>query len=142
MGKYEPLKEFLEAQERDRVPMTFTEIEKVLGDKLPASKNSRAWWSNNPANNVMTREWLEAGFRAEAVDLESGKLVFVRETRRSPSKAAATVPDQKRRRHPAFGCMKGMLTIPPGVDLTEPVLPEWGEYAEKKYGPGGKLYEE
>ena len=34
--------------------------------------------------------------------------------------------------HPAFGCMKGTITIMPGVDLTEPMEFEWG----------GKLYNE
>jgi hypothetical protein len=35
--------------------------------------------------------------------------------------------------------MKGALTIPPGVDLTEPVWPDWDAYAEKKYGPESEL---
>lgn len=35
-------------------------------------------------------------------------------------------------RHPIFGCMKGTLTIAPGVDLTEPLDFEWS----------GKLYNE
>ena len=32
-------------------------------------------------------------------------------------------------RHPLIGWMKGTLTIAPGVDLTEPAEPEWGEVA-------------
>jgi hypothetical protein len=27
--------------------------------------------------------------------------------------------------HPLFGCMKGTVTIPEGVDLTAPAYPEW-----------------
>lgn len=38
-----------------------------------------------------------------------------------------------RRRHSAFGCMKGIVTIAPGVDLTEPACPEWVEIIEQKY---------
>lgn len=30
-------------------------------------------------------------------------------------------------RHPIFGCMKGTMTIPPDLDLTAPVDPEWGK---------------
>jgi len=30
-------------------------------------------------------------------------------------------------RHPAYGALKGLIHIPPGVDLTEPADPEWGE---------------
>ncbi len=84
MGKYEPLRIFLKAQNRERVPMTFPEIEKVIGAKLPNSKQFRAWWSNNPWNNVMTKEWLEAGYETESVDVEGEKLVF----RKMPGKSA------------------------------------------------------
>jgi hypothetical protein len=30
-------------------------------------------------------------------------------------------------RHPLFGALKGVTSIPPGVDLTEPADPDWGE---------------
>jgi len=29
--------------------------------------------------------------------------------------------------HPAFGCMKGTMTIPDDLDLTAPVDPDWGK---------------
>ena len=45
-----------------------------------------------------------------------------------------TGPESKKpRRHPIFGCMKGTITIAPGVDLTEPACPEWAEIIEEKY---------
>jgi len=50
MSKYAPLKDFLVAQNADRVPMSFAEIERVLSLPLPASKQYPAWWSNNPSN--------------------------------------------------------------------------------------------
>jgi hypothetical protein len=31
--------------------------------------------------------------------------------------------------HPLFGWMKGTVTVAPGVDLTQPADPEWGEVA-------------
>lgn len=36
---------------------------------------------------------------------------------------------EKSKRHPLIGWMKGTFTIAPGVDLTEPAMPEWGEVA-------------
>jgi hypothetical protein len=138
MGKYEPLKRFLVSQDRDYVPMTFEAIERVLGERLPASKGNRAWWSNNPSNNVMTREWLDAGYRTEAVDIAGEKLVF-RRVRDAPTAGFAEEAIRftgendegrdagSRRRHPIFGCMKGTLTLRPDVDLTEPADPEWGK---------------
>jgi hypothetical protein len=47
-------------------------------------------------------------------------------------------PIKKPRRHPAFGVMKGMTTIAPGVDLTEPAMPEWADLIDQKYGKDKK----
>ena len=59
--------------------MTFREIEKITGAKLPPkAQHHRAWWSNNPDNNVMTKVWLAAGFESAQVDMEGRKLVFRR----------------------------------------------------------------
>ena len=79
MGKYTRLGEFLRSQRSQEIPMTLVEIEKVIGSKLPPnSPHYPAWWSNNPSNNVMTKVWLNAGFRTEQVDVKSGKIVFRR----------------------------------------------------------------
>ena len=110
--------------------MTFAEIERVIGGKLPPnSPQYPAWWSNNPSNNVMTKVWLSAGFRTEQVDVKSRKVVF----RRIEDKRAElpSYPQPKKgERHPLFGALKGLARIPPGVDLTEPADPEWGKVHE------------
>lgn len=121
MGKYEPLGQFLRGQRRARVPMTFAEIERVLKSALPASKRHRAWWSNNPENNVMTRAWLDAGFETESVDVKAGKLVF----RRAARKRASGGKDDPR--HPMFGYMKGMVTFTPDYVRAKPGGGEWGD---------------
>ena len=78
-GKYEPLGQFLRKQRTQEVPLTFREIEKITGVKLPPkAQHHRAWWSNNPDNNVMTKVWLAAGFASAQVDMEGRKLVFRR----------------------------------------------------------------
>ena len=121
--------------------MTFAEIEKVLGFRLPRSQRYPAWWSNNPTNNVMTNEWLAAGYRTEQVDIEGRKLVF-RRTRSvgknsggdsGPGKRGAKHP----RRHPLFGWLKGTVTVAPGTDLTEPADPDWGDLAWGTASDGG-----
>ena len=81
MGKYTPLRDYLTSQARDHVPMTFKEIEAVIGETLPSSKQYPAWWSNNSSNNVMTKEWLAAGYETEQVDIGGEKLVFRRTLR-------------------------------------------------------------
>ena len=137
MSKYDPLKHFLAKSHFDEVPMTFADIERVLGFKLPEkSQCIRAWWSNNPGNNVMTKVWLDAGFRSERVDMESRKLVF----RRTNPRAATTktpieddrtaVGDKASRRHPIIGALEDVTWIAPDVDLTEPADPEWADIIE------------
>ena len=132
MSKYSPLKAFLVGQKQDHVPMTFVEIEKVLAFPLPASKQYPAWWSNNPSNNPMTKEWLDAGFETEAVNTASGKLVFrrVRDRKDPGSGAAGGLEESPAQfsaagRHPGFGFMKGLITVAEGYDLTVPSDEVW-----------------
>lgn len=140
MGKYAPLGQFLRRQRSREVPLTFREIEKITGVKLPPkAQHHRAWWSNNPSNNVMTKVWLEAGFESAQVDIEGRKLVLRRVAKAAePASGFAESAPQpyatKEGRHPAFGALKGMIRVAPGVDLTEPADPEWADLADKKYG--------
>ena len=140
MGKYEPLGQFLRKQRAAAVPLTFREIEKITGVKLPPkAQHHRAWWSNNPNNNVMTKVWLEAGYESAQVDMKGRKLVF-RRVAKAPEPAGFAEPAQKPYatkdgRHPIFGALKDITHLVPGVDLTEPADPEWADLADKKYGP-------
>lgn len=126
MGKYSPLREFLSANGQDHVPMTFAEIEKVLGLRLPASKRYPAWWSNNPSNNPMTREWLEAGYETESVNTTNGKLVFRRIRGGHGENRSKDGSLPLRPRYSGFGFMKGLLTVEEGYDLTSPSGEDWG----------------
>src|SRR5215468_7761904 len=117
MGKYSRLGDFLKAQRAKEVPLSFAEIERIIGGKLPPnSPQYPAWWSNNPSNNVMTKVWLEAGFKTEQVDIEGRKLVFRRtredwtqgtENPKFPRPGAA-------KDHPLYGALKGTVRIMPG----------------------------
>lgn len=117
MGKYEPLGKFLRSQKVERIAMSFSEIERVINSKLPPSKKYPAWWSNNPDNNVMTREWLDAGYETESVDIASGKLVFRRNKKPGASKEVP-LPS-------IFGCMKDLFTLAPDYDPTAPTGEDW-----------------
>jgi hypothetical protein len=77
MGRYDKLKHFLRNAKGTDVDMTFAQIEGVLGRALPPSAfKHRAWWSNNPDNNVMTKAWLEAGYQTVVVDMAARMLTF------------------------------------------------------------------
>lgn len=129
MGKYEPFIDFLNSTSQSELPITFDEIEKVIGRKLPGSANNyRAWWSNNPMNSVMTKAWLEAGWKSEQVDMAARKLVFRRVSDGGrgkfspPSTPAAAV----------FGVLMGTVRIPPGMDLTEATGEHWSADAGRR----------
>jgi hypothetical protein len=130
-GKYDRLKDYLRAQTASRLPMKFSEIEKIVGPppSLPKSaKSYRAWWSNDPANHVQAHAWLDAGYRTEQVDMNDAKLVFVRESiARGVAEEAKkfkgnTIAEPETGQHPMIGAMKGTFVIEEGWDLTKPAL--------------------
>ncbi len=132
--KYAPLTAYLRAQRGAQVRMAFAEIERVIGAKLPASASShRAWWSNNPLNNVMTKAWLEAGFESEQVDLSGRKLVFRRMASGATSPTSSAPGDGSSNKLALFGWLRG--TVVSGGDLTEPADPEWVKRIDDEYPP-------
>ena len=149
MGKYEPLTAFLKQRDGREIRMSFGEIEQVIGATLPPkAKHLRAWWSNNPSNNVMTKAWLAAGYKTAQVDIGSETLVFspagmpsapgfgeikqakFGEIEVAPGKRAAAGEawgESKPPRHSIWGIWDGLVTILPDIDYTEPADPEWGK---------------
>ena len=124
MPKYAALTAHLAARKLPEIAMTFAEIEALLGFPLPpSSRKHRAFWSNNPTNSVMTKAWLQAGYQSKAVDLEQGKLLF--------AKLNAVEQEPKIwKQHPLIGRFAGVITVAPGVDLTDPADPAWGAVYE------------
>lgn len=119
-SKYSPIESHLRDSGQERVPMTFQQIERVIGAPLPPSAfRDRAMWSNNRANWVMTQYWLAAGYKTESVDMKNGRLVFRRTAPAAPP-ADAGSPFAR-----SFGALKGTVTIAPGVDLTDPIDADW-----------------
>jgi hypothetical protein len=134
MSKYTALGDHLKRQHRELVPMTFAEIEKITGAKLPPSSRYRAWWSNNDFNSVLTKVWIEAGFRSEQVDMDKHKLVFRRVL--GPKGLSQGAPSAVEKPfHPLYGAMQGLIRIMPGTDLTQPADPEWADRLDAEYGP-------
>lgn len=126
MGKYDPLRTFLQGQRQGRVPMKFDELESILGFKLPASKQYPAWWSNSPSNNPMTKVWLQAGYKTEQVDTAGERLVFSR----AMSSSGAAIEGGRPGRFPGFGALAGTVRVAAGVDLTDPTGEIWDAASE------------
>jgi len=132
MGKYDRLGAYLQQQDEALIPMTFAEIERIVGAPLPKSQKHQAWWSNSTSNNVMTQIWLDAGYRTEQVDTANRRLVFRRvrpsDGPMTPQTGMQESPQMFRHafppagRHPIFGALKGSFTIQPGWHLEGPAL--------------------
>ncbi|MDP1739182.1 MAG: hypothetical protein Q8L23_17290 [Caulobacter sp.] len=85
MSRYESLRQFLKASAAAQTPLSFQEVEKVLGRSLPPSARKHpAWWANTRSHSHAA-SWLDAGWKTEAVDLGEERLVFVRAVPRSIS---------------------------------------------------------
>lgn len=139
--KYDPLRHYLRQQARSRVPMTFQQVESVIGGPLPASaRKHRPWWANDATGHAHANAWLEAGYRTEQVDMEGEKLVFARALdwmEKGMAESPATLkPQDANAQHPMIGALKGLLWIDPTLDLTKPVLDpdEWERILDEKYG--------
>src|SRR5437762_11425939 len=141
MGKYQPLTQFLKTQTSFEFPMTFREIEHVLGRKLPPSAyRHRPWWANEAANHVHAKAWLMAGYQTQQVDMQNKKLVFKRASDSRARRPGMAEPQRgfqhnpaadPSARHPMIGALKGWLVIEPGYDLTQPAMPEWADLIDR-----------
>lgn len=85
MKKYQPLQDYLKGLPRSQgsVTLSFQEIEKLIGSRLPPSAyEHRAWWSNQAevSNRPQAKAWREAGFEVETVkpDRKDGVVSFSR----------------------------------------------------------------
>jgi hypothetical protein len=143
MSKYAALSHFFFAQIADELPMSFHQVEDIIGTKLPSSAyRYPAWWANDLASHVQAQAWLHAGYETRNVDIVAKKLVFKRVSGPRSSHAGMSEPqhafkqgaDPMTTSHPMIGALKGLLMIEPGYDLTEPAMPEWAELVDRKYG--------
>ena len=126
-SKYDPLGEFLSNRAAGETPMSFSDIEEVIGAPLPPKAvNHPAWWSNNTSNNTMTKVWLEAGYRSERVDVAGRRLVFRRvgaPSQRKPERSNA--PEAGSLLARLREGMRGTVHVPKSVDLTAPTDEAW-----------------
>ena len=127
MSKFEPLTAFLGSLPTSERRVTFSEIERILGFKLPPSaRRHRPWWSNNPDNSAITKAWLAAGFRTEQVDMAGETLVFSRaKPRSSASGSSEAHPPVEDSHQSPYGGLKGTVRIATDFDLTEPTGEVW-----------------
>ena len=131
MSKYAPFEMYLKSAGVDTLTLTFAEIESIIKDQLPPSAlKHRSWWTNNTFNNAMTQSWTTAGFEVAQVNMIVESLVFVKVGDETASEVSSNSSVLKKSGvHPAFGCLRGTVTIPREVDLTAPAMSEWAQIA-------------
>jgi hypothetical protein len=97
MSKYDPLQHNLRARSQSGpdIELSFGEIEKILGFKLPPSaREHSAWWANERGTHVQARAWMDAGWQVWRVSRSTGKVYFRprgQEHRTQPRTAKAPV---------------------------------------------------
>lgn len=77
---YERLGVWLAAQTADTVSLSFTDIEAILGHRLPPSAwSSSSWWRQAEQRQVLpARSWCAAGWHLVTVDRQTGRVTYTR----------------------------------------------------------------
>ena len=82
MSKYAPLHKYLTdiAAVQTDVTLRFTDLERILGERLPASAYTyRPWWANESGGrHVQAHAWVQAGWVVDGVDLAGAWVRFRR----------------------------------------------------------------
>jgi hypothetical protein len=132
--KYGSLRAFLSARSESRIMMSFAQVAAAAKVKLPASAfRYPQWWQNDAEHHVQARAWIEAGYKTENVDLDAKTVEFVRQA--TPVRGVREMqqpydhkPNPPYKVHPAYGALKGVVTIH-DWDITQPAM-DAEEYAE------------
>jgi hypothetical protein len=80
IGKYSPLGSYLTRRQQpiSYVTLSFAEIEKIIGDKLPFSAFEHQHWWSNTVSRAQAKAWLNAGWIVHDVNLNDKTVIFKR----------------------------------------------------------------
>jgi len=80
-SRYTPLALYLQSQPigQEKVDISFTDIELLIGVQLPMyARRHRSWWANDTTGHVQSQRWLEAGWRVSSVNMSGERVTFSR----------------------------------------------------------------
>jgi hypothetical protein len=83
VGKYQALADWLHVQTADTLPMTFEEVEDILGFQLPMTARTNSPYWHNPTT-ALGRAVVAAGYKSTGVLLADEKVTFARTARTNP----------------------------------------------------------
>ena len=77
-SKYDALGRYLKFRGgfTDSVKLPFAKIDGIVGDNLPMSAYKMEGWWRNAGSNVHARQWIEAGWEVQEVNIDEGYVVF------------------------------------------------------------------
>lgn len=83
MGKYDPLRRFLENATSSvaGTTLSFGQIEQILGEALPyTARHQGSWWANTLRSGTypQSSSWLEASWQVDEVDCDGQWVRFRR----------------------------------------------------------------
>ena len=82
MGKYDPLRDYLERMSKIEWRAGFADVEKILGFRLPVSaRKYPAWWANEESQKSVhshSRSWVDAGWQTAELNLGNEQVIFRR----------------------------------------------------------------
>ena len=93
---YQPLTDYLRSQTNSETTLSYHDIERILGRKLPPTAHGdhiRQWWANTMTHS-QARAWLEVGWRAR-VDVANKRVFFTRESAGEGADRASPRPEQQ-----------------------------------------------
>lgn len=120
MSKYGNLTVYLveAGAEKSPLQLSFDQIERIIGSKLPESaRRYQAWWANQSGQgHSQAYSWACAGWRTSGLDLENETVTFryvadelyrdaleQRKTARASAKEGISIEEAKRRLAITFG---------------------------------------
>jgi CBS domain-containing protein len=69
---------------QERISVTFSEVEEIIGSPLPATaREHRSWWANNAATHPHSEQWLKASWRVVSINMGLQRVIFARSLGRS-----------------------------------------------------------
>ncbi len=82
VGKYAPLRRYLEGMQEPGCELRFKRVEEIIGSELPRSACRRRtgwlWWTNEPSRTQAKNGWLAAGWFVSNVDYVNSVVYLAR----------------------------------------------------------------
>lgn len=65
--------------ERNRVQLTFKQIEEIINNELPiAARQHPSWWTKESSDDYPSRQWLDVGWQVSLIDVVKEVVIFTR----------------------------------------------------------------